>query len=282
MINWILLMERLWGFYTDKTWVEPFLVFAIAFFALGTIMMFMALVFIRYRRIRRQELVKEYQATVEEILMGVMFTDSIFATIVNDEKMAKLFKSPLFRQTLMDGTLNLHRNYEGQYAENLEKFYAESHLIRDSFKKIKSLNWAKKCLGIEELAEMQVTQAFDTLVELSKSSVRPLKIAAIRGCIKLNGTQGLVHLVKHKDPIDTWTQLSIIHALKKGDIETTKGIEKLLTSSNKSVVSLGLKVIQALKLSDNFPAVIQLHSKTQSDLIKSEASRVMAKLENFN
>ncbi|WP_143960933.1 hypothetical protein [Litoribacter populi] len=275
-------MEKFWDLYADKNWVESFLVYSIAIFVLGSVMMFLTLILIRYRRIHRQTLVTEYQVTIEAILMGVMFSDSIYATMVNDATIAKLFRSRLFRDTLMEGTLNLHRNYEGQYAQKLEKFYAESHLIRDSFEKIKHRNWAKNCQGIEELAEMEVGQAFNTFVQLSKSKVRPLKIAAIKGCIKLNGTQGLGHLVRHKNLIDTWTQLSIIHALKKGDIETTKGIDKLLTSSNKSVVSLGLKIIQALKLSENTSAVINLHSKTENLMIKTEARRVMEKLENLN
>ena len=122
---------------------------------------------------------------------------------------------------------------------------------------------------------MNVSKAFDIMVKISKSNNRILKITALNACIKLNGTNGIVHLIKHKYRFDAWTQLNIIDAIKQGDISDTSGIELLLTSQNKSVISLGLKIIQTMQLSQNIPFVQEVIDTTTSDSIRKEAQNVL-------
>lgn len=268
-------MDELRQLYTSKTWIEPFLVYSIVFFITVSIVFFVFIIFSRFIKIRNQKLENRYNLFIEKMLMQILFDDITYST---SKEYGILNKNTLFRTQLMNLVINLHQNYEGNYAKKLEQFYFESKLRTDSFNKLKNRKWEIKCKGIKELAEMNVSNAFDVLVKISKSNNRILTITALNACVKLNGTNGIIHLIKHKYRFDNWTQLNIIDAIKQGNIEDTSGIELLLTSQNLSVVSLGLKIIQTLQLSQNTTFVQQLISNTASDSIRNEAYHVIKAL----
>ncbi|WP_228526565.1 hypothetical protein [Flavobacterium sp. ANB] len=175
----------------------------------------------------------------------------------------------------MESIINLHKNYEGIHAEKLEEFYKESGLINDSFKKLKSLKWELKCKGITELAELNITDAFQSIIKVSKGRNKTLKITALNAGIKLAGTKAIVHLTGHAHPIDDWTQINIISAFKKHDIGDTKGVELLLESQNTTVIVLGLKLIEELKLTQKIPYITQLVDRAPNTMIKYEAQNVL-------
>jgi hypothetical protein len=261
-----------------KIWIEPFLIYAICFLVFASVSLFASLLVFRYRKIKQTQLIRKYTELIDQMMLSVLFDNGSFITYKEDPEYSPLLKSKLFRDQMMSAVMNLHLNYEGTYAKRLEAFYFESHLITDSFRKLKANHWEINCQAIEELSEMKVSTVFDLLVEISKSPNQILKIAAIKGCIKLNGTKGLTHLVRHIHPLNIWAQLSIINALKQGDIEHTEGIDLLLNSKNHTVVSLGLKIIQTLQLSQFAVDIIRTMNTTDNQGIKLEAQQVLAKV----
>lgn len=273
-------MENIWNMYNSKNWVEPFLIYSIYFLLLVTGILFISILVIRYINIKEERLKQEYEGIIEQMLLNVLFSTGSYSVFKEDLNFAHLLEKKLFRKQLMASVINLHINYEGIYAKRLEAFYHESHLITDSFRKLKDPHWEINCQAIEELSEMNVTTVFDHLVDSSKSANTTVKIAAIKGCIKLNGTKGLTHLIRHKVPMDQWTQLAIIHALKKGDIEQTEGIDLLLCSKNPTVVSLGLKIIQTLKLSQYSVDILRMMNHTENVALKEEARNVLSKIKS--
>lgn len=268
-------MNDLWQLYLSKTWVEPFLIYSISIFVIATIVLFTLIMISRTNKIRNEKLEKEYDVIIEKMLFPILFNNDNYQTIKKNEQFESLIHKPLFRNQMLSSVINLHQNYDGVYAKKIESFYFESNLINDSFDKLKNRHWEIKCKGIKELAEMNISKAFNSLVKISKTSHKTLKITALNACIKLNGTNGIMHLIDHKDPIDLWTQLNIISTFKKGNIENTTGIERLLTSKNPTVVSLGLKLIQTLYLSKNVPFIIALIESTKNNKIKEEAQNVL-------
>lgn len=266
--------------YQRKNWLEPFLIYSIYILLLFTVILFITILVVRYIKIKEDRLKRENESLIEEMLLSILFNTGNFSLYINDSRYAPLFTNKHFRNQLMASVINLHVNYEGIYAKKLEAFYHESHLITDSFRKLKNSHWQINCQAIEELSEMNVTTVFEHLVDASKSTNITLKIAAIKGCIKLNGTKGLTHLIRHKDQLDQWTQLSIIHALKQGDIEHTAGIDLLLFSKNPSVVSLGLKIIQTLQLSHYSVDIVRMMNHNDNKALKQEAKNVLFKIKN--
>ncbi|MEL1252253.1 hypothetical protein AAEO57_00590 [Flavobacterium sp. DGU38] len=271
-------MIKIWELYRDAHWVEPFLIFSICFFVGASAVLYLFIISSRNKNIKLEKLKKEHDQQIAELIFLVVFEDTPFLEIKKGEEYEKLSESFFFRKVLIESVINLHKNYDGVYAKKLEHFYKESGLINDSFKMLKSLKWEVKCKGITQLAEMNVTDSFERILTFSKARNKTLKITAINACIKLAGIKGITHLKAHPYPIDDWTQVNIIAAFKKHDIGDTKGVELLLESQNATVITLGLKLIKELKLTQKVPYVVQLAERTPNTLIQYEAQNVLQEL----
>lgn len=266
---------KFWELYKSGTWIEPFLMLSIGAFIVTSFILYLLIIISRSKNINRNKRIGEYNKIIEDLMSSVVFLDMPFSVVKKEENFRRLFKNPFFREVMIDSIMNLHKNYEGNYAQKLEQFYKDSGLIKDSFKKLKSLKWQVKCKGITELAEIKCIEALDRIIKVSKSRNKVLKITAINASIKLAGTKGMAYLTKHPYPIDDWTQINIINAFKKHDIGDTKGIELLLESQNTTVIALGLKLIKELKLTQKLPYVTKLAANTPNTLIKYEAQNVL-------
>lgn len=266
-------------FFSELDPADFIIVGAISIFTIVSIILFVAIVLSRLYHIRQAVHFEKNSDTINNLLLEILFNDKNYVDLMEDKKLLRLFSIPQFRAQLMESVINLHQNYEGEYAESLRKFYVESQLMADSFVKLRNKNWEIKCKGIKELTEMNIKRAYVHLVELSKSNHPILKINALNGCIKINGPQGIIHLAKHKFTIDLWTQLNIIDALKKTSLLDTQNIELLLESKNNSVISLGLKIIHTFKLFEKQAFVEALLQHKHARHIQQEAENLLA---NFN
>ena len=271
-------MTDIWELYKNGGWEVPFLTFSIYLFVAASFVLYLTIVASRNRKIKRERLRKEYTAMIDKVMSAVIFENVSFSSIKEDKNFLVLFDTSFFREVLTESLINLHKNYEGVYAQKLEQFYKDSGLIKYSFKKLKSLKWEIKCKGITELAEFNINEAFDLIITFSKARKKTLKIVALNACIKLEGTESIKYLVQHSDPIDDWMQLNIIAAFKKHDVGDTEGIEHLLESQNTTVITLGLKLIKELKLSQKVPHVAQLAAQTTNTVIKYEAQSILQTL----
>ena len=266
---------ELWELYKSGIWVEPFLILSICLFILTSIVLYLLIIRSRSRNIKKNRLHAQYSLVIEKLMSLIVFQDIPFSEIKEDQNFSKLFKKAFFREVMIDSIMNLHKNYEGNFAQKLEEFYNDSGLIKDSFKKLKSLKWEVKCKGITELAEINCIEAFDRIIRASKARNKALKITAINASIKLGGVKSMAYLTEHPYPIDEWTQINIIGAFKKHDIGDTKGVELLLESQNTTVISLGLKLIKELKLTQKIPYLTKLVANAPNISIKYEAQNLI-------
>ncbi|KAF2336926.1 hypothetical protein [Flavobacterium daemonense] len=271
-------MTKVWELYEKGDWVVPFLIFSIGLFVVASFVLYVIIIWSRNKKIKRDRLKAKYGLLIEKMMSAVVFENVVFATIAKDNEANFLFKKAFFRETVMETLINLHKNYDGIYAQKLEQFYKDSGLINDSFKKLKSLRWEIKCKGITELSEFNISEAFEKIITFSKARKKTLKITALNAAIKLAGTKGIVNLAEHQDPIDDWTQVNIISAFKKHEIGDTKGVELLLESKNTTVVALGLKLIKELKLTQKIPYVEKLADRAPNTAIQYEAQNVVKAL----
>lgn len=271
-------MVKLGEFYKNSEWVESFLIISIGLFIAISFILYLLIIGSRAKKIKREKLRLEYEKIIVELMYSVVFVDIPFSEVKEDKNFAIFLGNTFFREVLMEAVINLHKNYDGIYALKLEQLYKESGLINNSFKKLKNLKWEVKCKGITELAEMNVTEAFDDIIKFSTARNKSLKITAINASIKLGGSKGIIHLTEHSDPIDDWTQVNIISAFKKHDMDDIKGVELLLESQNTTVVTLGLKLIKELKLTQKVPHVEQLAARTSHALLQNEAQNVLQTL----
>lgn len=271
-------MKEIWEFYKSGVWVQSFLIVSIGVFIAVFFILYLLIITSRNRNIKKEKRTIEYGGIIEKLIFALVFQETSITVIKEDADFKRLINNALFREVMTKSIINLHKNYEGIYAKRLEQFYKESGLINDSFKKIRSSKWEIKCKGITELAEMNITKVFDSIITISKAQNKTLKITALNACIKLAGVKGIIHLTEHPYPIDDWTQVNIINAFKKHDIGDSEGVEFLLESQNTTVITLGLKLIRELKLTQKMPFVAQLAERTPNTIIKYEAQNVLQTL----
>lgn len=271
-------MTKIWELYNSDRWIESFLILSISMFIGAAFVLYILIIRSRSKNIKKEKLRIKYSSLIEKLMFSIVFQDIPFSTIKEDHDYKILSKNTFSREVTMESVIDLHKNYDGVYAQKLEYFYKESGLINDSLKRLKSLKWEIKCKGITELAEMNVTESFDSIITLSKARNKTLKITALNACIKLAGTKGIIHLTEYPYPIDEWTQINIISAFKKHDIGDTKGVELLLESQNTTVISLGLKLIKELKLTQKVSYVAQLADRATNTVIKYQAQNVLQNL----
>lgn len=262
--------------------IEHYLLIAIGTFFVFAIVLFSLIIVSRLQKVRKEKLTERYNVIIKKILFSVLFEEKKFSDFESTSLYIPLFRDDFFRELLIKEAIVLHKSFEAGTVEDLETFYFQSHLIKDSFKKLKSRKWEVKCQGIEELAEMNVSKVFDVLIKISKTKHKTLKLIALKACIKLNGTNGLLHLVDHVDPIDEWVQLSIIESIKKRDIQDTQGVEKLFQSKNKSVVMLGVKITKSLNLTKNLGPMKTLLHVTKEGILLNKLEESISYLEVNN
>jgi hypothetical protein len=130
---------KLWELYKSGTWVEPFLMLSTGLFIITSIILYVLIISSRSRNIRRNRRLTEYNKIIENLMFSVVFQDMPFSEVKKDENFHRLMNNTFFREVLIDSIMNLHKNYEGNYAEKLEQFYKDSGLIKDSFKKLRNL-----------------------------------------------------------------------------------------------------------------------------------------------
>ncbi|WP_244307441.1 hypothetical protein [Flavobacterium fluviatile] len=268
----------IWEQYKNSDWAEPFLMGSVFLFAGISVVLYLLIIKSRNRKIKQEKLRNEYEQIIVELMYSVVFMDAPFSSVKDDPNYVMFLKNAYFREVLSESVINLHKNYDGVYALKLEQFYKESELIKSSLKKLKSHKWEVKCKGITELAEMNITDASEKMISISKSKNKVLKITAINASIRLEGVKGIIHLTEHAYPIDDWTQLNIINAFKKHDIGDTQGVEYLLESKNTTVVALALKLIKELKLTQKLHHVKLLTERAPNTLIQYEAQSVLKAL----
>ncbi|SOE20235.1 hypothetical protein SAMN06298216_0730 [Spirosomataceae bacterium TFI 002] len=268
-------MEETLQIYSNTEWIRLFLLCAIYLFVFTSIAMFSFILIARRVKLKKKELDRKFNPVIELILSQNLFESFYYSEFYIYKS---YFRNKVFRNQMTESLLNLHENYNGTFAKKLEGFYADSGLIKDSFEKLKSKEWQIKCKGIKELAEMKVTRAFDSFVKLSNSENKTLKNVALSACLEIDINKGMNHLIHYKYNLDLWTQVNILDAIRQTNQTELEGIECLLLSKNTSVVSLGLKAISTLGLSEKASFVLELIDQTNCTKTLIEAKEVVSKL----
>ena len=274
-------MTDLWELYKSDAWIEPFLIYSIIAFVSFAGILFLSTILLRSDKIERRKRYVTYSAIIDKILISLIFEGLTYADIKGNAEYSDYITKKSFRRQMLKALINLHKNYEGMYAKKLEDFYFESGLITISRQKLKSREWQIVCAGMQELAEMKVTEVFPELIKFSKKHHKTIKITALKACTSLDENKAILHLKDHKDLIDVWTQVNIISAFKRNyAVDENKTVELLLDSKNTTVISLGLKVIKSLELASKLPFVLQLIEHSPNDAIRLEAQDVVLSLNN--
>jgi len=164
----------------------------------------------------------------------------------------------------------------------LEEFYRRTGLINLSFKKLQSRRWNHKCEGIRELSQMNVQEAFNDIQKCIRYNHSTLTLEALIGVIQLKGLEGLNVLHDFNEPINDWVQLNILYEIKNASHTSETNFSDFLSSTNESVVVLGLRLIEVFNQNQNADLIREMLESNNSQSIKNQARKTLSKLSSLN
>ncbi|MFN4315472.1 MAG: HEAT repeat domain-containing protein [Chitinophagaceae bacterium] len=161
------------------------------------------------------------------------------------------------RQTLIRELAATVRNMSGQAAANICWFYEKTGLHQDTLMQLKSGQWHLKARAIQQLAHLQQQRYITRIYRLTNDPHELVRNEARIAVVKLTGFEGLRFLDVISYPITEWQQISLLHELAQHRRLVFPAIERLLQSSNNSVVEFVLRLVATYQLYDRQPEVLQ-------------------------
>jgi len=182
----------------------------------------------------------------------------------------ELLKNDFDRKVLISILLDLRKDVSGETQKQLIHLYKNLGLHEDAYKKLKSWRWEVVAKGIMELTQMQVIESYQLIVGFinSKRSVirKQAEIATVT--LKNEGISYFMDTTNYR--ISEWQQLVLLEVLRNNkDFEPPK-FKAWLTSKNKHVVLLALRLIKHFNQNDAKESLIEL-VKHRNNQIKEEA-----------
>jgi hypothetical protein len=159
-----------------------------------------------------------------------------------NNRIRKLLKKPLFRQTLINELVIIRKSLTGVAGDNLISLYNQLGLEKDSAKKIKDSRWHKKAKGIQELAVMHQEDYYPLLYNLTNHKNEYIRMEAQTSIVKIHGFEGLSFLNEITYPISEWHQINLLVQLSTVAASDFIGIESWLKSKNDTVIIFALKL----------------------------------------
>ncbi len=171
-----------------------------------------------------------------------------------------------FRKILADILFDLQRDVAGGTRQRLFRLFVELGLHHDSYKKLKSWRWNIVAQGILELAQMEVSHAFQSVAKFindKRGIVRKQAELAIVH-LKVDGINYLLDNTKYG--ISEWQQLKLIEALESITDYNPPRFKTWLISENKDVVLFSLRLIKHYNQNDAADSIIALVKHKDNDI----------------
>jgi hypothetical protein len=182
----------------------------------------------------------------------------------------ELLKNDFDRKVLISILLDLRKDVSGETQMQLIHLYKNLGLHEDAYKKLKSWRWEVVAKGILELTQMQVTESYQFIVGFinNKRSVirKQAEIATVT--LKNEGISHFMDTTKYR--ISEWQQLVLLEVLRNNKDFEPPRFKAWLTSKNKHVVLLALRLIKHFNQNDAKASLIEL-LKHRNNQIKEEA-----------
>ncbi len=182
----------------------------------------------------------------------------------------ELLKNDFDRKVLISILLDLRKDVSGETQKQLIHLYKNLGLHEDAYKKLKSWRWEVAAKGIMELTQMQVTESYPLIVGFinNKRSIirKEAEIATVT--LKNEGISYFMDTTKYR--ISEWQQLVLLDVLRNNKDFEPPRFKAWLTSKNKHVVLLALRLIKHFNQNDAKDSLIEL-LKHRNNQIKEEA-----------
>lgn len=180
-----------------------------------------------------------------------------------------------FQKILADILFDLQKDVSGETQERLFRLFKEMGLHHDSIAKLRSWHWPKVSKGILELAQMQVSVAYEPIKAFVNDKRRVVRKQAELALVAMNkgGIEFLLDTTTYT--ISEWQQLKLIEAMARLEDFRPPKFKTWLTSENRDVVLFSLRLIKHYNQREAVLSIIEL-TKHKEDVIKIAAVQCIA------
>lgn len=260
--------------FSDFTDVVILAIIIVAGFAL---LFFLLTLINRIIRISENKEKIEFQQKVEKILFEYLFGSQTVEEAIKSHNAEKDFSVVLFQKVALKAIVSLHQNYGGSHSKRLEIFYEESGLAKYSVERLNSKNWTDIVEGVRDLSTMNHLKSFPRIVSRITHPHHLVRTEVILGMIKMKGIE---EIMKFKDSnifLNNWVQSNILYTVKKYKVPAPQHLGELLQSKNKSMVLLGVRLINYYNAIEFYETLSSFYHQTEDLELKREISAVLRK-----
>lgn len=234
---------------------------------ISTIVAYISILTRRYDGYRRDKRLAKLNPQIDSLITDTVILNEDLERGVpaeqirlNIQPFGKLrLKDPFVRQALIDRLVHYRKNFVGELGYLLRQLYVDLELDKDSSKKLKSTQWNRKVRALVELTALDMQIADVNILPLTNSKNRELRAEARAAYIKLSKNEPFKFFDIATEPLLMWDQIELFKIITTTkDIAIPNFARWLTYSTNKSIISFCLKLVEYYNQQEAIPAVIKL------------------------
>lgn len=275
------MIEFITGAYGNLSDTYKIIINASGFLFIAALGVYTAIFFMRVSAARLAARSSAIEEEIDNLLNDYLFSET---EIQAKEALYKAYScsesSALFRELLLQKIVTLQKNFSGNISDKIKELYLCAGLKKYSLKKLKSRDWAVCATGINELMQIEVTDAIPHLQKLAQSKNEIIRNHARMALLKINVRHGLDFLSDTGQNISEWEQINLLRVLSGYRFEDVPDFRKWLNSKDDSIIIFSLKLISYFKQSGAAETVTLLLNH-KSEGVRIESIRALAAIEAF-
>ncbi len=272
--------------YNDPTYglqyFEEILIGLILLIAISGFLFFFFAFYKRLKRLKENRKKIDYEKIIDSCLFAYLFEDKSHQDILENDEFRKNLKSDFFKRLAIKAIISLHQSYSGVYRKKLENFYAESGLAKYSLNRLNASYWVHIVEGIGDLSGLHYHEAYPRIVSYKNHENEMVRIEVLLGMINLKGVAEIIKFKTSELFLNDWVQSNILYLVKNQHIPAPDNFEELLSSDNKSVVGMAVRLINYYQMPEHYDILAGFYQKTGDKKLKKEIALALKKTEQLS
>jgi len=266
--------------------IETIVVMGILIFTYSAIIIFLAAIILRLRKIRFEKKAESIRSSLNGLVMSAAFasTEEELNEVIQQAKpqFSKHIRNSGQSHVMALEILNMHRNMTGQSKDNLSRLFQEVCIMKYTLRSLNNENWHVKATAIKELAQINAQTHIPKIEKYAVHHNIYLQQEAQIALVNLKGYDGLNFLGRLKNALSDWQQINILDVLRKLDRDKAPDFSQWLSHKEDTVKLFSIRLIHFFQQSYNGEKLEEfVHSENK--LLSTEAIAALQKIKpGFN
>ncbi|MDP2189528.1 MAG: HEAT repeat domain-containing protein [Sphingobacteriaceae bacterium] len=240
-------------------------------------------IFSRLSKISDSRKSKKLKAVFELIILQMLEEPETALLKAEFEKSfkKKYLKNRFQKQLLVDELVAVHKGLEGELANSIQQLFRKLKLDQYCLQKLGSSSWEVKAAGINELREMQITEAMPLIAKMVLDKEFLVRGNAQLALLELQNSRESISFLKDLSyQLSDWEQLRLHESLKSRGNTKHDSFKTLYNSDNASVIIFGIRMSSYFGCHQDI-AALTLLSTHHNEEIRFQSIKALRKLGDF-